>query len=176
MSGTRIRGLKLSEELCLVRLCKAAPAGRIVPAFCSLLAESRLNTPYLNTAYRAGSVQAACCVPAADRMQLKRRIDADPVLSASVTFTRGVGLLTLFPHQSNLEIFGRSLRALVKADLKVFGLASSIGALTYVLAYDCLDRAAEILQACFKLDGNHAPFRAEFVVEQGTVTRPGKPE
>ena len=176
MSGMRIKGLKLSEELCLVRLRRTAPAGRMVPAFCSLLAGSRLNTPFLTTEYRAGSVVAACCVAAADRAQLERLVAVDPELSGAVTFTRGVGLLTLYPHQSNLEMFGRSLRVLVKAGLSVYGLASSIGALTYVLNYDGLDRAAKALQACFELAGNHAPFRAEFVVEQGTVTRPGKPE
>jgi hypothetical protein len=52
-------------------------------------------------------------------------------------------------------------------------MASSIGALTYVLDYTRLDKAAAVMQACFELVGNHAPFKAEFTVRQGTMRRPG---
>ena len=71
-------------------------------------------------------------------------------------------------------MFGRSLHALLKSGCRVFAVASSIGALTYVMDYRQIDQAAAILKERFHLDGNHAPFRAEFTVEQDPRQQPGE--
>ena len=132
--------------------------------------------PFLSTESGAGGIQVSCCVDAAHLALVKQLVDADPLLPEHVAYTPSVGLLTLYPHQSSLKLLGLSLSALIKADLRVFALGSSIGALTYVLDYARMDKAAAVLQSCFKLAGNHAPFRAEYVVAQGTQVRSGDPE
>jgi aspartokinase len=167
-----INGLKISGELCLVRLCEESRGSGLLPAFCSLLAGSQINIPFLSAEYQAGGTQAICCVDAAHQALLKKLLGADPMLQKHVDYTAGVGLLTLFPHQSRLKLFGRSLRALAQADLRIYATASSIGALTYVLDYARLDKAVAVMQACFALAGNHAPFKADFTVSQGTMRRP----
>ncbi|MCP3951521.1 MAG: hypothetical protein GY697_04795 [Desulfobacterales bacterium] len=172
----RIKGLKISGELCLVILREDSPGNGLLPAFCSILAGSQINIPFLSAEYHAGGIQANCCVDAAHRTLLKRLLSAEPVLQKRAEYKSGVGLLTLFPHQSNLKLFGLSLRTLSKANLRVFAMASSIGALTYVLDYARLDKAASVLQTRFELTGNHAPFKAEFTVSQGTQRRPGRKE
>jgi hypothetical protein len=172
----RIKGLKISAELTLVRLHQIPRSKRLVPAFCSRLAASRINIPFLSTASRADGIQVTCCVDAVHHALVKKLVDADPLLAEHVAYTPGVGLLTLYPHQASLKLFGLSLSALTKADLRVFALGSSIGALTYVLEYNRIDQAASVLQSCFKLADNHAPFRAEFVVAQGTQVRSEHPE
>jgi hypothetical protein len=167
-----INGLKISGELCLVRLCEESRGSGLLPAFCSLLAGSQINIPFLSAEYQAGGTQAICCVDAAHQVLLKKVLSADPMLHARAEYTAGVGLLTLYPHQSRLKLFGRSLRALARADLRIFATTSSIGALTYVLDYARLEEAASVMQACFKLARNHAPFKAEFTIAQGTMRRP----
>jgi aspartokinase len=176
MAMTIINGLKISGELCLVRLYAESRESGLLPAFCSLLAGSRINMPFLSTESQGGGITATCCVDAAHQAVVKRLLSAEPVLQERAEYTAGVGLLTLFPHQSRLILFGRSLRALAQANLRVFAMASSIGALTYVLDYARLDKAAAVMQACFELAGNHAPFKAEFTVAQGTQRRPGRGE
>ena len=176
MAKISINGLKISGELCLVRLRAESRGSGLLPAFCSLLAGSQMNMPFLSTESQAGGIHTTCCVDAAQQALLKRLLSAEPVLQARAEYTDGVGLLTLFPHQSRLKLFGRSLRALAQADLRVFAMASSIGALTYVLDYARLDKAAAVMQACFELAGNHAPFKAEYTVAQGTQRRPGRKE
>ena len=170
---TSIKGLKISGELGLVRLRAEFRESGLLPAFCSILAGSQINIPFLSAEYQAGSIQATCCVDAAHRDLLKRLLSSEPDLHKRTEYTSGVGLLTLYPHQSSLKLFGLSLRTLVKADLRVFAMASSIGALTYVLDYAQLDKAAAVLQTRFELAENHAPFKAEFAVAQGTQRRPG---
>lgn len=176
MAMNNIKGLKISGELCLVRLHAESRDSGLLPAFCSLLAGSQVNMPFLSTESQAGGIHTTCCVDAAHQALLKRLLSAEPVLQERTEYTAGVGLLTLFPHQSSLILFARSLRALAQADLRVFAMASSIGALTYVLDYARLDKAAAVMQACFELAGNHAPFKAEFTVAQGTQCRPGRKE
>jgi hypothetical protein len=173
MKTISINGLKISGELCLVRLRTETRGSNLVSAFCSLMAGSQMNISFLSAEYQTGRLQAICCVDAAHQAFLKKLLEADPMLQARAECTAGVGLLTLYPHRSRLRLFGRSLRALAQADLRILATASSIGALTYVLDYARLDKAAAVMQACFRLAGNHAPFRAEFKIAQGTLRRPG---
>jgi len=173
MNEIQIKGLKISEALCLVRLHSATSAINWLPAFCSIMAGSQINLPYISTDHQASGIQAACCVGAKHQRLIKKLVDADPMMKEHVSYIPGVGLLTLFPHQSSLKLFGMSLRILSRANFRVLGMASSIGALSYVLDYSQMDVAAELLKSCLKLDGNHSPFRAEFVVCQGTQSRPG---
>jgi aspartokinase len=172
MARISIKGLKISEALCLVRLHAEFRGSGLLPAFCNLLAGSQINMPFLSVEYQAGGIQAICCVDATHQALLTRLLSAEPMLQERTRYTSGVGLLTLFPHQSRLKLFGRSLRALAQADLRVFAMASSVGALTYVLDYARIDKAAAVMQACFELAENHAPFKAEFAVAQGTQRRP----
>jgi hypothetical protein len=123
--------------------------------------------------HRAKANRVTCCVDATQQAAVQQALDAHPTVKAHVSYTPGIGLLTLFPHRSSLTLFGLSLRALAGADIRVLELASSIGALTYVLDHSKLDQAAEVLKSYFKLEGNHTPFRADFVVSQSTRPRPG---
>jgi len=173
---TSIKGLKISGKLGLVRLRAEPRESGLLPAFCSILAGNQINIAFLSAEYQAGGIQATCCVEAAHRALLKRLLSTEPVLQKRVEYISGVGLLTLYPHQSSLKLFGLSLRTLVKADLRVFAMASSIGALTYALDYVQLDKATAVMQTRFELAENHAPFKAEFAVAQGTQRRPGSGE
>jgi len=176
MTEIQINGLKISRELCLIRLHHSTPDIHRLPAFCGIMAGSQINLPFISTAHQASGIQAACCVDAEYQTMIKQLVDADPMMKGHVSYIPHVGSLTLFPHQSSLKLFGRSLRVLSMENVRVLEMASSIGALTYVLEYAQLDAAAELLRSCFKLDGNHSPFRAEFAVCQGTQLKPGPVE
>ena len=172
MTEIQIKGLKISGELCLIRLYYSTQDIHRLPAFCGLMAGSRINLPFISTAHQANGFQAACCADARHQALIRQVVDADSTLSGQVSYIPHVGSLTLYPHQSNLKLFGMSLRVLTRENFQVLEMASSIGALTYVLDYAQLDAAAELLRSCFKLDGNHSPFRAAFVVRQGTQLKP----
>ena len=176
MTGIQIKGLKISGELCLVRLHGSTQEFNRLPAFCGIMAGSRINLPFISTAHQANGFQAACCVDAGHQALIRQLVDADPMMNGHVSYIPHVGLLTLFPHQSSLKLFGLSLRALSRENVQVLEMASSIGALTYVLDYAGIDAAAQLLESFFNLDGNHSPFRSEFVVCQGTRLKPGARE
>ena len=86
-----------------------------------------------------------------------------------------VGLLSVFPHQSSLRILGLSLYALGKASLPVYGLASSLSALTFVTDYCSLDGAVAALVSYLEMPPNQGPVRAEFRVTQSRITKGSAP-
>jgi len=172
----RLSGLKISDELLLVRLTELPLGSGLLPTFCSKLAVNRINMPFLSTEHSAGGVNVLCCVDAAHQSAVKSLIASEPQFAQQAAFTQGVGLLTLYPHRSSLIFFERSFGALNEKNMRIWGLASSVGALTFILDHNRLDEAAAILRARFELTENHAPMRAEFVVTQGVRSRPDQPE
>ena len=176
MTQSQIKGLKISSELCLVRLHHSTQAFHRLPAFCAIMAGGRINLPFISTAHQVNGFQAACCVDARHQALTRQLVDADPMMNGHVSYVPHVGLLTLFPHQSSLKLFALSLRALSSENFQVLEMASSIGALTYVLDYAGLEAAAQMLASFFNLDGNHSPFRSEFVVCQEARLKPGERE
>jgi hypothetical protein len=177
-AAVHIKGLKISGEHCLIRLHKTSPATDLLPAFCQMVTGSRINLPLISSTHQAGGIQAACCVDAAHQDRIEQLLDNAPLLKPHVSYNQGVGMLTLFPHQSSLSLFGLSLHGLLRENIRVLGLASSIGALTYILDYVQLEKAASVLKRHLNLDGNHSPFKAELALpgthgdHQGPWRRP----
>jgi uncharacterized protein with ACT and thioredoxin-like domain len=87
-SNIHIKGLKISGELCLIRLHSATPAVGLLSAFCTIMADSRINLPFISTALQAGGLRAACCVEAIQETMIKRLMDAEPTMNAHVSYTR----------------------------------------------------------------------------------------
>ena len=76
-----------------------------------------------------------------------------------------VGLLTVFPHNGYVDALTRSLDIFAKSELPVYGVASTLSTLTFVLAFSQLEQATEQLREVFQLSGNHSPCRPEFRVK-----------
>jgi len=111
----------------------------------------------------------SCCVSAEDKIQVKHLIDSEADLRENTELGSAVGLISLFPHQSNLKLLGLSLYAFGKARLPIYGLASSLSALTFVTDYAHLDKAAALLEEYFELPSNQRPFKPNICVRQSSV-------
>jgi hypothetical protein len=104
------------------------------------------------------------CV-AAGQIQLVERLAAASERHWTCRSAASVGLLTFFPHERCLEALTRSLEVFAEFHLPVFGVASTLSALTFVTAFKDLGRASERLRGVFGLPDNHAPFTPEFRVK-----------
>ncbi len=161
-------GVKFSEELALATLsADTPPTGVEVDVLCAL-AGHQINLFYLSVSRSAGRTRVCVCV-AVDQIRL--------VESLAETAARGiwtcrsvnsVGLLTFFPHESRLEALTRSLGVFAESRLPVFGVCSTLAALTFVTAFAELERASERLRDVFGLPENHAPFTPEFRIKPVT--------
>ena len=53
MTEIQINGLKISGELCLIRLHHSTPDIHRLPAFCGIMAGSQINLPFISTVHHA---------------------------------------------------------------------------------------------------------------------------
>ena len=171
MEKIKIEGIKLSNELFQVNLRNRSTQENTISQFCQILAANQINIPFLSTTYLGRRMQVSCCVAVEDKSRVRNLFNSEPELGGEVEFTPSVGLLSVFPHQSSLKIFGLSLYAIGKARLPLYGLASSLSALTFITDYLHLDKAAETLEEYLELPSNQRPIRSEIRVRQSSIVK-----
>jgi aspartokinase len=149
MRSIRIDGLKRSRELVQLRFSDALESGVPGIRIFKDLTEMRINIHYLSRiTFEKKSYTSFCIAPEAEE-QVRSIVEADLCLKNQVTYVPSVGLLSLFPHQFNLSVVGKSLRALRKSSISVFGMATSISSITFITEYGQLDKAEGILRELF---------------------------
>ncbi len=155
----KIGGIKFSSELIQITLSDLPPEESVLAEILSLLTRQQINLSFLCLdATSAGRV--SFCMTTADYALAREFLEdlLQPLEICSENLTP-VGTLTLFPHQSSLNILGLVLTLFGQNELPVYGMNSSISALAINTDYHRLDEAAERLKALFLLPENHAPFR-----------------
>jgi hypothetical protein len=161
-------GVKFSEELALASLSADTPPTGAEVDVLQALAGQRINLFYLSVSRSPGRTQVCACV-AADQISLVESIAASVAGGLwACRSVNSVGLLTIFPHASRLEALTRSLAVFAESRLPVFGVSSTLSALTFVTAFEDLERASERLRDVFGLPENHAPFKPEFRIKPVT--------
>ena len=104
MTEIQINGLKISGELCLIRLHHSTPDIHRLPAFCGIMAGSQINLPFISTAHQASGIQAACCVDAEYQTMIKQLVDADPMMKGHVSYIPGRWIADTVSTPVELEI------------------------------------------------------------------------
>lgn len=171
MKKIRIEGIKLSEELFQLNILRHFHSKDTLRHFCRILASNKINIPFLSTAYFGEEVQLVCCMSAEQKAKVQDLINAEASLGGCVEFIPSTGLLSVYPHKSDVRVLGLSLFALGRARIPIHGLASSLSALTLVTDYGRLDEAAEVLQEYLELPPGQRPFRPQFRITQSEIVK-----
>lgn len=171
MEKIRIEGIKLSEELCQVSLVNPPHPQRSLSCMCRLFSENRINMPFLAATCGGIGMQTSCCVSIEDRALAQTLLEAEADLKSHVRVLLSVGLLSVFPHQSSIQLLGASLVAFGEAGLPVHGVASSLAPITLVTDFARLEEAVSALEKHMELPPNQRPIRAKVRVMQSTITR-----
>lgn len=164
-----INGIKLSGRLVAVRVRRQSQpptAASVLQQLCRLFAHHHINIVYLTTGGLTDEGADLCCIDAEDLAGAEALVGRQADLKTLVCFGEAVGLITFYPHRASLKLLASALRILSEGAISIYGLASSLSALTFVVDFADLDRAAGLLSQNFQLPGNPAPFRAEFRVRQ----------
>ena len=171
MEKIRIEGIKLSDELFQMNVRNSSHSTNILPEVCRTLASNQINMPFLSFIRLKNAVQMSCCVAAEDEARVKTLMGSKPGLRETTEFISSVGLVSIFPHKSSMKILGLSLYALSKARIPLYGLGSSLSALTFVTEYGLLDEGAEALEEYLELPPGQRPFRPQIRVKQSRVVK-----
>lgn len=173
--GNRIDGIKLSGELVRITLRSPADGGAALSLFCRAMASRRINMPFLSTTCLGGDFELACCVAIEDASLAREALAAEAALKGDPEFFSSVGLLSVFPHRSSLAILGMALYALGRPRLPLYGLASSLSALTFVTDYARLEEAAASLEEFLRPPPGQRPFKPGIRVRQSPIPREEEP-
>jgi hypothetical protein len=162
----RINGIKLSTKLVQINLLNGSLPENTRPLFFQLLSQNQINIPFSLLTCMGEKILLSCCVESEDIDRIKKVVDKNPILKENIEFISSVGALSIFPHHSKLKLLGLSFYLLGKQHLSLYGMASSISSLTFIMDYSQLDEAVSILLEYMDLPPNHTPFRPEIHVIQ----------
>jgi aspartokinase len=161
-----VSGIKLSQELIQFNCVQNASEAVCGSEFFRHLAENRINIPFLCTGVTGRGAISCCCVEAGYLQQVQKLLTQNPQMSQHIEKIAPVGTLTLYPHRYNFKLLGFVMAELGKAGFPIYGIGTSISALTFSTNYHVLEQAAGILGKALNLPSNHAPFRSEFRIQQ----------
>ena len=168
----KVEGIKLSNELVNVKLIDLPDSEQSVSKLCRILAANEINIQFMSMRRMGEGKYLSFCVAAEDGPRVEALIDSDTAFAKKREFRPAVGLLSLFPHQSSLNILSLSLKAFSRAKLPLHGLGSSLSALTFITDFARLDEAVATLQEHLVFPQDFSPFRPEIQVKQSHVVEP----
>ena len=154
----QIGGIKTTSKLIQLTLLDQDNFVSAISLFFSALNKNKINLSFVSTTFMQGKFQATCCVLSEDKKRIMGIINTFERLKKQIQFIDGVGMLSVFPHRSSLNLLGLSLYALGNARIPLFGMSSSISTLTFITDYTQLSKAVASLLKYLDLPANHAPF------------------
>ncbi len=162
----KVGGIKLSPEL-VQFTCSYPPDRRVrFNSFLSHLADRQINIFFLSHDADSGTTTTTLCVEKEQHLVVEKHIQHLVAHKGDLTCKDSVGTLTVFPHRRSLSFLSEILNAFYSNGLALYGLCTSISALSVITDFSELDKAAIHLQRIVELPENHAPFRQEFCIKQ----------
>lgn len=164
-----IGGIKLSHELVQFIYTRPSAIQSILPRTIHTIAARQINISYFSLSMGEETVNASFCVEVENHVSVEEIITKSIPDSHSLTTIPSVGALTLFPHRNSFNLLGKVVQCFVKHRLPVYGLCTSISALSVLTDYKLLENGILALETIVQLPENHAPFRQEFNIRQVSV-------
>lgn len=143
-------GLNQVGGMVQVRLCSPPDAGDPLRDFLRLLTQHRINMSLFFGTLLDG-VNITSCVADADGDRLKGLTDSIPGLRGEVEWPGPVGLISVFPHRSNLKAVGSAILALARTRIPLWGFCSSLSAVTFIIDQAHQEKALLALAECFEI-------------------------
>jgi aspartokinase len=154
-----MEGVKRCGELVRVSLLNASPPEQFLPGFLRMLTHSRINMNLFVGRATEKGIRFACCVSSSDGSRLRELTENIIDLSGYLEFHHPVDLISIFPHQFNLKVLGLSLMAFAREQIPLYGVCSSLSALTFITDHTHSDKALAVLKEFLDLpaDNSGAP-------------------
>lgn len=161
-----IGGIKFSEELVQVTVCRNTSDEAHISQLFHLIAEQQINLPFLCHSELLEVPETIFCVESSDHVKVQQLFPLCSLRSGQIDILPAVGTLTLFPHRNSFRLLGLILELFGQHKIPLHSFCTSISAIALNTDYIQLDEVAEQLQSVFSLPENHAPFRQGFRLTQ----------
>ena len=174
MERLKIGGLKLSFALCQFELRGTDPPQKILSIISKALSAEKINIEFLTyNSSKGGAYHVSICVNEENfspTAKIFQKNDWLP-LNWEVISREMVGMVTIFPYQSALSILGVILATWRENSMPIYGVATSLSAVSVLTDFLAIDKAVEVIQGSFQLPDNHAPLKPELHYYQSTVNK-----
>jgi aspartokinase len=166
MLDISINGLKLNGPFVALWIAASELKASTLAALYRLLAGNCVNIAYMTAGNAMADEPALCCIDRTEVAKLTALIDNDSQLRDRIRVGSDVGLLTLYPHRSSLKVLGSALQLLGEHEIVIYGMATSISALSFVVAFKQLETAGTILSRGLRLPDGATPIRDTIKIRQ----------
>jgi hypothetical protein len=172
MEQIRIEGVKLSQELVTLHLRRLTHIEATLSRLCKNLGDNQINMQFLSTRRMDGNNQITLCLDSESSDFIRSLVGSEPELASLAEILAPTGLLTLFPHHFKLKTLGLVLQCFGKASFPLYGLASSLSSLTFLLKYHDLESAIECLREKIDIHPDKIERRPKIRVRQSRLIKP----
>jgi aspartokinase len=161
-----INGLKLNGPLAALWVAASESKASTLAALYRLLTGNCVNIAYMTAGDAMSEEPALCCIDRTEAAKVTALFDIDPQFYDQIRVGSDVGLLTFYPHRSSLAVLGSALQLLGEHEIYIHGMASSISALSFVVAFEQLETAGTILSQGLRLPDSATPIWDTIKVQQ----------
>lgn len=164
--------MKLSRELAQFTYSHPPAESCFLAPALGAIAGKHIPITYFTLTADAGESCLTFCVEAEHQIAVKGILAACVKAPERLQCLPSVGTVTIFPHRNSLTLLGRVIRAFATTRLPVYGLCTSISALSVNTDFQSLEMAITALESVVELPENHTPFRQQFLIRQSNQPRP----
>lgn len=166
MAQITINGLKLNGPLVALWVASTESKASTLAALYRLLTSNCVNIAYMTAGDEPAEDSALCCIDRTEEAKVTALIDNNPQLRGQINVGSDVGLLTFYPHRSSLKALGLALQLFGEHEIRIFGMASSISALSFVVAFEQVEKAGTLLSKHLELPDSATPIWATVKTRQ----------
>jgi aspartokinase len=177
MEKVKLGGMKQSLELCQFELRGPDSREWIVPRVSKLLASQKINIAFLTyNQQNKGFHQLTICPLQYDFTRTSGILNTKGILPRGwgIQSREHVGILTVFPHHSPIKILGLVMVSWATQSIPIYGIATSLSAISFITDYHTIERGIEVVQNSFQLPDDHAPIKPELIYYQSDEIKKGK--
>ncbi len=156
----------MSNELVQFVYSRPATATCFLTPALEAISQRQINITFLSLSSTENEVITNFCVEKNNHITVQGLLDSILGDPHQITCIPSVGTLTIFPHRNSLAFLGKIVQSFSNHNLPIYGLCTSVSALSVNTDYSQVEHSIHILQGVIELPENHAPFRQEFNVRQ----------
>jgi len=174
MEKMKIGGLKQSLELCQFDLRGVHSTKEITSKVSKLLLSQKINMEFLtHSTHRNKHHQLTFCISQDKFSAISEILKKKRFLPIGWEInSRGhVGIITIFPHQSAIKILGAIMVSWAAQSIPIYGITTSLSAISFVTDYQEIDKAINVIQDLFQLPEDHAPLKPEIRYYQSDTVK-----
>jgi aspartokinase len=177
MEKVKLGGMKQSLELCQFDLKGPDLPERIVPRISRVLASHKINIAFITyNQLRNEFHQLTICPHQYDSSRTSGILVTTGTLPAgwAIRSREHVGIITVYPHRSPIKILGCVMVSWAAQSIPIYGIATSLSAISFITDYGTIDKAIEVLRETFQLPEDHAPIKPELIYYQSEDVKKDK--